>query len=212
MKRLTKKQMIIFAVGQLGWSTLSGIINAMLVTFYLPSRENIDEADAIQFIKPGLVIFGVLTILGLITAASRIFDAVTDPLIANLSDRCRSKWGRRMPFMQIAAIPLSVVTVLLFCAPVNGTSPKNVVWVSVFIILFYLFMTMYCTPYNALIAELGSTQKVRMSISTCISFTFIAGMAFAYLAPVIWGALMGFGLERMLAIRITMAGLALIGV
>ena len=84
MRRLTKKQMIIFAVGQLGWSTLSGIINALFVAFYLPTAENM-EAGAIQFIKPGMIVLGVLTILGLITALSRIFDAVTDPLIANMS-------------------------------------------------------------------------------------------------------------------------------
>ena len=70
MKRLTKKQMIIFAIGQLGWSMLSGIINAWLVTFYLPTQADI-ELGATQFIKPGLVILGFLTILGLITALSR---------------------------------------------------------------------------------------------------------------------------------------------
>ena len=70
--------MIIFAIGQLGWSMLSGIINAWLVTFYLPTAKDI-KAGATQFIKPGLVILGFLTILGLITALSRIFDAVTDP-------------------------------------------------------------------------------------------------------------------------------------
>ena len=79
MKRLSKKQMMIFAVGQLGWSILGGIINAWLVTFYLPTSKDI-KSGATQFIKPGLVILGVLTILGLITALSRVFDAVTDPL------------------------------------------------------------------------------------------------------------------------------------
>ena len=96
---------------------------------------------------------GFLTILGLITALSRVFDAVTDPLIANLSDRSQNRKGRRIPFMQKAAIPLSVVTVLLFWAPKNYISGINVAWISVFILLFYLFMTMYCTPYNALISE-----------------------------------------------------------
>ena len=110
MKRLSKKQMIIFAIGQLGWSILSGIIGAWFVTFYLPTQGDI-KAGAIQFIQPGLVILGFLTILGLITALSRVFDAVTDPLIANLSDRSNNKRGRRIPFMQKAAIPLSVVTV-----------------------------------------------------------------------------------------------------
>ena len=188
MKRLTKKQMIIFAVGQLGWSTLSGLINAWLVTYYLPTQGDID-AGATQYIVPGLVIFGFLTVLGLITAVSRIFDAITDPLIASLSDRSTNKRGRRIPFMQYAAVPLSVVTVLLFCAPVEAISGINIAWVSVFIILFYLFMTMYCTPYNALISEFGKTQDDRMFISTAISLTFFVGTLLAYTPFVFSGML-----------------------
>ena len=190
MKRLTKRQMRIFAVGQLGWSTLSGIISAWFVTFYLPTQNDINSG-AIQYIMPGLVIGGFLTILGLITALSRVFDAVTDPLIASLSDRSKNKRGRRIPFMQYAAIPLSVVTVLLFCAPVETISGWNVAWISVFVVLFYLFMTMYCTPYNALISEFGKTQDDRMYISTAISLTFFAGTLLAYTPFVFAGMLRG---------------------
>ncbi len=190
MKRLTKKQMIIFAIGQLGWSILSGIIGAWFVTFYLPTQGDLD-AGAIQFIKPGLIILGFLTILGLITALSRVFDAITDPLIASLSDRSTNPRGRRIPFMRLAAIPLSVVTVLLFCAPVNTISGINVAWISVFVVLFYLFMTMYCTPYNALISEFGKTQEDRMFISTSISLTFFAGTMLAYTPFVFAGMLRG---------------------
>ena len=190
MKRLTKKQMRIFAVGQLGWSTLSGIISAWFVTFYLPTQVDID-GGAIQYIVPGLVIGGFLTVLGLITALSRIFDAVTDPWIASLSDRSKNPRGRRIPCMQYAAVPLSVVTVLLFCAPVNMISGWNIAWISVFIVLFYLFMTMYCTPYNALISEFGKTQDDRMYISTAISLTFFAGTMLAYTPFVFAGMLRG---------------------
>ena len=190
MKRLTKKQMWIFAVGQLGWSTLSGIIGAWFVTFYLPTSGDIAEG-AIQYITPGLIIGGFLTILGLITALSRIFDAVTDPLIASMSDRSKNKNGRRIPFMRYAAIPLAVVTVLLFCAPIAKISGVNVAWISVFVVLFYLFMTMYCTPYNALISEFGKTQEDRMFISTAISLTFFAGTMLAYTPFVFAGFLRG---------------------
>ncbi len=190
MKRLTKRQMRIFAVGQLGWSTLSGIISAWFVTFYLPTQNDINSG-AIQYIMPGLVIGGFLTILGLITALSRVFDAVTDPLIASISDRSKNKRGRRIPFMQYAAIPLSIVTVLLFCAPVETISGWNVAWISVFVVLFYLFMTMYCTPYNALISEFGKTQDDRMYISTAISLTFFAGTLLAYTPFVFAGMLRG---------------------
>ena len=191
-RRLTKKEMIIFAIGQLGWSILSGIIGAWFVTFYLPTSGDLNEG-AIQFIPSGLIIAGILTVLGLITALSRVFDAVTDPLIASLSDRSKNPKGRRIPFMRIAAIPLAVVTVLLFCAPVPDLSKSgiNIAWISVFVVLFYLFMTMYCTPYNALISEFGKTQEDRMFISTAISLTFFAGTMLAYTPFVFAGMLKG---------------------
>ena len=189
MKRLSKKQMWIFAVGQLGWSTLSGIISAWFVTFYLPTEADLAQGGAIQYIVPGLVIGGFLTVLGLVTALSRVFDAVSDPLIASLSDRSKNKRGRRIPFMQYAAIPLAVVTVLLFCAPIQKISGWNIVWISVFVVLFYLFMTMYCTPYNALISEFGKTQDDRMFISTAISLTYFAGTLLAY-TPFVFAGLL----------------------
>ena len=209
MKRLTKKQMIIFAIGQLGWSILSGIIGAWFVTFYLPTQGDID-AGAKQFIQPGLVILGILTVLGLITALSRVFDAITDPLIANLSDRSTNKRGRRIPFMQKAAIPLSIVTVLLFCAPVEAISGVNVAWISVFVVLFYLFMTMYCTPYTALISEFGKTQDDRMFISTAISLTFFAGTMLAYTPFVFAGVLRGMGLTFNWSYRVCFIVLAVV--
>lgn len=187
-RRLTKKEMWIFAVGQLGWSILGGIINAWLVTFYLPTKGDL-AGGAIQFIRPGLVIAGVLTILGIITAICRIFDAVTDPWIASLSDKSKNPKGRRIPFMRRAAIPFALVTVLLFCAPVKAISSINTLWILGFLILFYLFMTMYCTPYNALISEFGKTQEDRMYISTAISLTYFGGLVLSYTPFVFAGML-----------------------
>lgn len=195
-KRLSKKQMIIFSVGQFGWSLLGGIISAWLVTYFLPTKVDVVENGAVQYLVPGLAIGGFLTIIGLITALSRIFDAVTDPLIASLSDRSKNPRGRRIPFMQIAAIPFAVVTVLMFVIDFGAYNSSlgwlNILWVSVMIVLFYLFMTMYCTPYNALISEFGQCQEDRMFISTAISFTYLFGTLIAYVpfvvAPMLRGA------------------------
>jgi len=63
-RRLTKKEMWIFAIGQLGWSILGGIISAWLVSFYLPTKEegtNFFSGTELTFytlIKPGLIIGG----------------------------------------------------------------------------------------------------------------------------------------------------------
>ena len=189
--------MIIFAVGQFGWSLLGGIISAWLVTYFLPTQTDVVNNGAIQYLVPGLAIGGFLTVIGLITALSRIFDAVTDPLIASLSDRSRNPRGRRIPFMQIAAVPFAVVTVLMFCIDFGSYNSSlgwlNILWVSVMIVLFYLFMTMYCTPYNALISEFGQCQEDRMFISTAISFTYLFGTLIAYtpfvFAPMLIGSL-----------------------
>ena len=190
-RRLTKKEMWIFAVGQLGWSILGGLINAWLVTFYLPTSG--DVAKGAPFFLPTGAIFIGLTILGIISFVCRIFDAVTDPLIASMSDRSKNPNGRRIPFMRRAAIPFAVIAVLVFCAPVETISAINIVWVLGFLILFYLFMTMYCTPYNALISEFGKTQEDRMYISTAISATFFVGTLLSYipfvLAPMLRGAI-----------------------
>ena len=207
-KTLSRGKVWCFAIGQLGWSILSALISSFLVSYYQPAEEIVAAGQPV-FIPQGLVIFGILTILGAITWFGRLFDAVTDPWIASMSDRHKGPNGRRIPFMKAAAVPFALVTVLTFWSPVGHESWLNAAFLFVMLTLFYLFMTMYCTPYNALIPELGADQKTRMSISTTISFTFIAGMALAYLAPMIWGMLEG-PLGRVMAIRVTFTGLSLI--
>lgn len=209
LKKLTTGKVWCFAIGQFGWSVLAALISSWLVPYYQPDLAT-QQAGQPILIPQGRVVLGLLTILGAITAFGRIFDAVTDPVIASMSDRCKSKAGRRIPFMRAAAIPFALACILTFWSPVSHESWLNAGFLFLMLMLFYLFMTMYCTPYNALIPELGADQKTRMAISTSISFTYIAGMAVAYVAPVIWGMLEQ-SMPRVLAIRITFTVIALIG-
>ncbi|WP_240542348.1 MFS transporter [Bifidobacterium felsineum] len=190
-----------FAVGQFGWALLSGIISNWLVYFYQPDQETINQGQTV-FVPQGLVVLGIVTVVGGITAFARFFDAFVDPAVASLSDRCNAKAGRRMPFLKYAAAPLAIVTVLVFWSPINGTSWTNGAFLFVTVIGYYIALTFYCTPYNALIAELGHDSKQQLTISTAISFTWVAGTAVAYVAPVIWGGLVP-GLGRITAIRVT---------
>lgn len=208
MKTLTKGKMWCFAIGQFGWSLLSAMITNWLVYFYQPDTETIAAGQTL-FIPQGRVILGIATVIGGIAALGRIFDAITDPMIANMSDRSKNPKGRRIPFMAKIALPFAVVTVLVFWAPVGHTSTINCIWLLVTLLLFYLFMTTYCTPYNALISELGTTQDTRISISTYISVTFLLGSAVGYAAPFIWGALEP-SLGRIMAIRVTFVGMAVV--
>ncbi len=209
MKSLTRGKMWCYAIGQLGWSIISGLIGSWLVYFYQPNQEAINDG-MISMIPQGRVVLGILTFIGLITAIGRIFDAVTDPLVGNWSDNCKSKLGRRIPFLRWSAIPLGLVFVLVFCAPVHGVSAVNTIWLFVTVLAYYFLITCYCTPYTSLLAELPHNQDEQLKLSMCISLTFIIGTCIGYAAPVIWGILMSNGIQRIPAMRITFAGLSIL--
>ena len=202
MKSLTRGKMWCYAIGQLGWSIISGLIGSWLVYFYQPNQEAINEG-MISLIPQGRVVLGILTFIGLITAIGRVFDAVTDPLVGNWSDNCKNKRGRRIPFLRWSAIPLGLVFVLVFCVPVNGISNVNTVWLFVAVLAYYFLITCYCTPYTSLLAELPHNQEEKLKLSMCISLTFIVGTCLGYTAPMIWGLLINTGMARIPAMRIT---------
>ena len=77
MQQVSGKIKWVFAVGQLGWSILAGIVSNLLVNFYLPDST---DNGVITFVTSATFIG--LTVIGLITACGRIVDAVTDPWIA----------------------------------------------------------------------------------------------------------------------------------
>lgn len=206
-KLATNRILWLFAIGQLGWSMLSGIISNWLVYYYQPGDSLLSQGHQV-FVTQGAVFMG-LTVIGMATASGRVFDAITDPLIGSLSDRCSHRLGRRIPFMRYAAVPFALVTVLVFCSPVNGVSPLNNVWLVVMVLLFYLFMTCYCTPFSALIPELGRTQKLRINVSTYISVTYFFGTAFSYLVPNIAGMFEA-SLGSVGGFRVTIAILAMV--
>ncbi|MCR5607163.1 MAG: MFS transporter [Treponema sp.] len=188
MKNLSKSKIWLFAVGQFGWALLSGLIGTYLVNFYLPGEADISSGQPV-LIPQGRIIFGFLTVIGLVTALGRLFDAVTDPLIASLSDKCKSKDGRRIPFLKWFALPFAVATVLVFCAPFQATETGkilNAIWLCVMVLAYYFLITCYCTPYTALYSEITHTENERMLASTAISFTFIVGQAVGYMGPIFW--------------------------
>ena len=189
-KQITNRLLWIFAVGQFGWSLLSGIVSNWMVYYYTgsPDAQNPNTGIFASGITQNPIVFR-LTLFGLVLAVGRIFDAVTDPLIAGWSDRSKYRGGRRIPFMRAIAIPFAAVTIGLFTLPQTGSIAVNDVLLFVLLMVFYLFMTIFCTPYNALIAELGDTQRHRINVSTYISFTFIVGQSLSFMLPNLAGML-----------------------
>ncbi len=210
LKPITNKVLWTFAVGQFGWSLLSGIISTWLVHLYTGNAEKFMDTNGIlgQFISQNPLIAS-LTLFGIITAVGRLFDAVTDPLIASWSDRSNFKGGRRIPFLKAASIPFALITLAVFVLPQTGSISANNTIIFVLLMLFYLAMTIYCTPYNALIAELGDTQKNRINVSTFISFTYIAGFSLSTMIPSLANMFQGGKVAALLAPIANEKGIAL---
>ena len=170
----------VYAVGQLGWSTLINIINLQLVFFYIPP-----DNSGIPFFISQVVFLAVLNVLTLIAASGRLLDAITDPIIANWSDRFRSPKGRRIPFMKWSVIPAVFFCILMFFPLKSEASSINIIWLFITQALFYISLTFYVTPYFALLPELGHNPKLRLNLSTWISITYALGIILASQVPTI---------------------------
>lgn len=205
-EKLPVSKQIAYSLGQFGWSLLSGIVATYLIFYYIPT-----SISGIPVSIPQIQFFGFLTIIGLIMMLGRFFDAITDPWIATMSDRSTSKKGRRISFMQKAAVPFALFTVLVFFHPVASESVLNAVVLTVNLLLFYFFLTMYVTPYFALMSELGHTPEERLNLSTFISVTWFLGFAVASQAPLLWGMLESGGMGKVMAMRAAFSILAFIG-
>lgn len=177
-EKLPLKQILIYAIGQFGWSILVNIISLQLVYFYIPPTN-----AGINLYITQIVFLGVLNTISILAASGRIFDAITDPIIANLSDRCTAKIGRRRPFLLLGSVPAALFCTLMFIPIVPGVSRWNITWLFLMQILFYLFITIYVTPYFALIPELGHSANERLNISTWISITYGFGLITAAMVP-----------------------------
>lgn len=205
-ENLPINKQIAYSFGEMGKAMLSGIMGTYLLYFYIPTK----ESGIAVFISQGSFL-GVITVMGIITMAGKLFDAFTEPWIASLSDRCRSERGRRIPFMRWSAFPYAFFTVLVFCCPVDTESSINAIYLIVMLLLYYLFVTMYSTPYNALLSELGHTSEQRINLSTEISITWFIGYFAASQAPLLWRYIEKLGVDKIMAIRISFGVIALAG-
>lgn len=194
-----------YAVGQLGWSLVMGIIANYLIYFYMPPR----EAGLPQVI-PDIAIFGFISIIGLITMGGRLLDAITDPWIATLSDASPSPKGRRISFMAKGGLPMVISMILVFSPPKALSGNATILYLAIVLCAYYIFYTVYVTPYFALIPELGHTPKERLNLSTYISFTFFLGTAISSQAPLFFSIFANLGLQRVSAVRLTFALMGLL--
>lgn len=115
-------------------------------------------------------------------AIALVFDAFTDPIAGGLSDRLKTRWGRRHPFILAAAIPLAVTFYFLFNPPEALSELGYLIWLVTFAVLVRGSMTFYHVPHLALGAEIARDYNQR---STMYAFnTFFGYMGGAMFVPI----------------------------
>jgi GPH family glycoside/pentoside/hexuronide:cation symporter len=165
------RKQLAYACGMIGWSIMTNIIIVMLPYFYLPPSN-----AGLKPLIPQLMLFGVLNILSVIAASGRFVDALFDPFIASLSDKSENPKGRRIPFMKWAILPAMIFCFLTFCPVEKGESSRNAVWLTCTLILFFMSVTTYIIPYNALLPELTETASEKVKLSSFQQVGFVLGM------------------------------------
>ncbi len=148
-EKLTAKAKVLYGVADLGIALLTASIQFFLLFFYTD----------IAGIDPALA--GMALLVGKLT-----WDALNDPLFGYFSDRTRSRWGRRKPYMLFGAIPFGLTIWLLFSLPPGLTGVKAFLAVLSTFLLADTTQTLVSVPYYALSAELTYDYDERTSLTS----------------------------------------------
>ena len=122
-----------------------------------------------------------LAAVGGIFFIARAWDAITDPVIGNLSDRTRGPWGRRKPWI-VAGVPLLMISLYLFLSPPVAVSKT---YLFVVALVFYVAWTTVQIPYLSWGAELSRDYVARTRINGYRETGTMIGVILATLLPVV---------------------------
>jgi GPH family glycoside/pentoside/hexuronide:cation symporter len=127
-----------------------------------------------------------LGIVGIIVFFSRVWDAIIDPLVGYLSDRTRSRFGRRRIWIAVSLLPLAV-TFYLLCAPPRSLSVSAASWwLALGTFTFFLFWTTLSIPYEALGTELSDDYHERNRLYAVRQGVIVVGTLLAGVLPVVF--------------------------
>lgn len=203
---LPKRKIYRYCLADIAKGLFNGMIGNYLLYFFQPTVKS-----GLPVLLPQNKLFGFITIMALITCLGKIIDAISDPLVASLSDKCTHKDGRRMPFLRYAAIPYALSVLLIFYAPFESGSVANAIWVGFFLIAYYTAYTFFFIPRNALVPEIIPDAKERVGYYGISTAFFMGSSSFMYAATLFVNLLKNRGIEALWAWRIVFTCFAVIG-
>ena len=142
--KLRKKNLIMFPLGTVGRDMVYYLFTSCIMTFVLFTRSLTNSQ------------FAAITA---IVVAARIFDALNDPIMGNIIERTRTRWGKFKPWLVIGILSTSVVVYLAFNTDLQGWS---FVWF--FGIIYFMYSityTMHDISYWGMVPALSSDANAR---------------------------------------------------
>ncbi len=165
MQRLSRSQRWIYGSGDTGFSLTLTIVSAYFAIF-LTDVVRVDPAIAAAAIFIG-----------------RSSDYINDPLIGYISDRTRTRWGRRRPFLLFGSLPFALAFMLLWWRPPLQGDLGLAIYYAAAYVFFDIAATFVYMPYFALTPELTPDYDERTSLTATRMFFSIAGSLVAFTVP-----------------------------
>lgn len=160
----TLKEKIGYGFGDMASSMFWKVFSAYLPIFYT----NVFGLD-----------LGVAASLFLVT---KLWDAVSDPMMGIIADRTNTKWGKYRPYLLWIAIPFAIAGILLFTTPNWGTTGKEV-WAYVTYILMMTVYTAINVPYGSMLGVMTNDSDEKTVFSSYRMFFAYAG---SFIVLLLW--------------------------
>ena len=128
-------------------------------------------------------VFGLqLVDAGLLMLVTRIWDAVSDPMMGIIADRTHTRWGKYRPYLLWIAAPFSICGILLFTTPDWGYGAK-LIWAYVTYILMMTIYTAINVPYGSMLGVMTDSPKEKTVFSSFRMFFAYTG---SFISLLIW--------------------------
>ena len=191
---MTLRTKLGYGVGDLGGNLFFTVVSFHLLIFY---------TDTVG-LSPALT--------GLAFTVARLWDAVTDPLMGVISDRTRTRWGRRRPYLLAGAPLLLAGIAVLFVDPGLQTPGAMFAWAVIVYSLANTAYTVAFVPYNSLTPDLaaGSDERTALNgyrMTFAVVGTLIGAAGFPALVAALGPGAPGYGRAGLVIGAIVCAGL-----
>ncbi len=163
--RLSRKTKVIYGSGDFGFALTDAMIG-VLYAIFLTDVVGLDPKLA-----------AVAIFLG------RTSDYINDPLVGLLSDRTRSRWGRRRPYLLFGFIPFAIAFAMLWWRPPLASQLGLAIYYGLAYVFYDLAASFVYMPYFALTPELTDDYDERTSLTGFRMFFSIIGSMIAFIVP-----------------------------